>query len=176
MEADLLLRAAPLTLRAWGETHRDAFAAMHADAEVMADLGGPIDRAAADAKFDRYLAGFWAHGVCRWQVEDAAGAFLGYAGVNFRPDADHPLGPHHEAGWRFVRAAWGLGYASKAAGAALAHAKGALGNAPIYAYTSPDNRRSQAVMARLGLRRAADRDFLLPDDRLGDWRGMVWVA
>ena len=35
-------------LRLWQETDRPAFAALMADPAVMADLGGPIDRAASD--------------------------------------------------------------------------------------------------------------------------------
>jgi RimJ/RimL family protein N-acetyltransferase len=43
--------------------------------------------------------------------------------------------------------------------------------AEILAYTSPDNLRSQAVMARLKLHRDPSRDF-----RLDVWHGLVWVA
>jgi len=44
-----------LRLRPWRDGDRIGFAALHADPEVMADLGGPIDRSASDAKLDRYL-------------------------------------------------------------------------------------------------------------------------
>ena len=51
-----------------------------------------------------------------------------------------------------------------------------LGLTEIVSYTSPDNLRSQAVMARLNLRRDASRDFTEHDDVVGGWRGLVWVA
>ena len=35
-------------LRCWQETDREAFAAMNADAEVMRDLGGPMNREQSD--------------------------------------------------------------------------------------------------------------------------------
>ena len=46
----------------------------------------------------------------------------------------------------------------------------------IVSYTSADNLRSQAVMARLGLQREPWRDFTAEYERVGLWRGLVWVA
>src|SRR5687768_11844953 len=43
-----MLQTARLRLQPWQEHHRVAFAALHADPVVMADLGGPISRAASD--------------------------------------------------------------------------------------------------------------------------------
>lgn len=168
-----MIATARLRLHAWDDRHRDAFAALHADPEVMADLGGPIDRAEALHKLARYRAALADHGVSRWAVEDPAGAFLGYAGVMPRLDADHPLGAHHEIGWRFARAAWGFGYATEAAAAALDHAMRDLGLGAIVSYTAADNARSQAVMARLGFVRDPSRDFTVTTPR-GTWRGLVW--
>ena len=165
-----------LVLAPWSERHRAPFVAMHADAEVMADLGGPIDAHAAGAKLDRYAEGLRRHGVSRWAVETPEGAFLGYAGVNFRADALHPLGEHFEIGWRFTRPAWRHGYASEAARAALAHALSLPQVERIYSYTAPDNLRSQAVMRRLGLTRAETLDFTADDPDAGAWRGLVWIA
>ena len=171
-----MIRTPRLTLRSWREDHRGPFAAMHSDREVMADQGGPIDRAASDAKFDRYVAADKDHGTSRWAVEDGKGAFLGYAGVMPRLAPTHPLGPHHEIGWRFVKSAWGHGFATESAEAALAHAFRHLSLDEILSYTSADNRRSQSVMARLELGRAPSRDFVVEDERMGHWRGLVWVA
>ncbi|MGD9881781.1 MAG: GNAT family N-acetyltransferase [Reyranella sp.] len=159
-----------LRLRPWQEDDRPAFAALHADPEVMADLGGPIDRVASDAKFDRYVANFARHGISRWAVTARDGDFLGYAGVTPEPDS-HPLGRHCQVGWRFARRAWGHGYATEAASAALDDAFGRAGLREVLAYTAADNARSQAVMARLGLRRDSGRDFTM-----NGWHGLVWVA
>jgi RimJ/RimL family protein N-acetyltransferase len=103
-------------------------------------------------------------------VEAVDGRFLGYAGVMPRLSPDHPLGPHYEVGWRFVRATWGRGYATESAQAALSDAFRRKRRDEIVSYTSVDNLRSQAVMARLGLGRDSSRDFTI-----GPGRGLVWV-
>ena len=164
-----------LRLRVWRANDRDAFAALNCDPEVMADEGGPIDRASSDAKLDRYAATFERHGIGRWLVEDRDGGFLGYAGVMPSPSG-HPLGEHVEIGWRLLRTAWGRGYATEAAWAALDDALGRAGLPEVLAYTAADNLRSRAVMERLGLRRDPARDFTADYPRQTGWRGLVWVA
>jgi RimJ/RimL family protein N-acetyltransferase len=141
---------------------------------VMLDAGGLLDRPRSDAKLDRYVAAYRQYGFCRWAVESREGDFLGYVGVMPSRPA-HPLGPHADIGWRLVRSAWGHGYATEAAGAALHDAFTRCGLREVLAYTAPDNLKSQAVMARLCLRRDASRDFSVPDG-LRVWHGSVWVA
>ena len=170
----MVLDTPRLRLRCCREADRDAFAAMHADPDVMFDHGGPISRAASDAKLDRYAAAFHSHGISRWTVESRAGDFLGYVGI--MPSwPEHPLAPHMEIGWRLIRRAWGYGYATEAAQAALGDAFDRVGLKEVLAYTGPDNLRSQAVMARLRLQRDSARDFTAHNDGI-DWRGLVWVA
>jgi RimJ/RimL family protein N-acetyltransferase len=165
-----------LRLRPWHDEHRAAFAQMHADPEVMADQGGPLDQTRSNEKFDRYRAAYEAHGVSRWAVENAGGTFLGYAGVMPRLLPGHPLGPHFEIGWRFIRTAWGHGYATESAKAALEDACRRTGLEEILSYTSADNVRSQALMARLKFQRAPSRDFVAEYQGAGLWHGLVWIA
>jgi RimJ/RimL family protein N-acetyltransferase len=163
-----------LRLRPWTEDVRADFAIMNADPEVMADLGSPLSRQASDAKLDRYHAVFERLGFGRWVIKDDAGRFLGYAGAQPGPE-NHPLGPHFEIGWRLKRDAWGHGYATEAAKAALADAFQRGGLTEILAYTARDNLRSQAVMTRLGLKRAPRRDFTTLYGAMS-WSGLVWAA
>jgi RimJ/RimL family protein N-acetyltransferase len=161
-------------LRCWQDSDRDQFAALHAHPEVMLDAGGPLNRVQSDAKLDRYSAAFEQHGFCRWAVETPQGDFLGYAGV-MPARLAHPLGPHFDIGWRLARPAWGHGYATEAAKAALHDVFARCGLTEVLAYTAPDNLRSQAVMTRLRLRRDPSQDFSAPD-HFRMWHGLVWVA
>lgn len=175
---EVILTTPRLTLRTWRETDREAFAALNADPDVMSDLGGPLSRADSDAKLDRYRTTFQQCGFSRLAIEERHGPFAGpcrgYAGL--MPAApDHPLGPHIEVGWRLARSAWGKGYATEAAEAALRDAFGRLHLKEVLSYTAADNARSRAVMARLGMRRDPSRDFSIPG-RSGTWHGLVWVA
>src|SRR6266850_2934402 len=77
----------------------------------------------------------------------------------------------NEIGWRLIREAWGHGYATEAARAALIDVFRRVKLIEVLAYTDAQNIRSQAVMRRLGLSRDASRDFAIYSDRLGTWRG-----
>jgi RimJ/RimL family protein N-acetyltransferase len=162
-----------LVLLPWRADDLAALVEMQADPEVMADYGGPQGPDASAAKLKRYQAAYDALGFTRWTVE-TAGAFIGYVGV-MPIFPGHPRDPGHEIGWRLVRAAWGRGYASEAARAALVDAFARVGLAEVLSYTAPDNLRSQAVMARLALTRRPELDFVqVLEGR--DWIGRVWSA
>lgn len=165
-----------LIMRPWSPNHWPAFCALHFDPDVMADYGGPITELECRRKFDRYLASWNEFQTTRFSVEDREGLFLGYCGVVFRPDPMHPLGSHHEIGWRFFRDSWGKGYAMESAKASLVYAVQTLNLRSIYAYTSPDNLRFQAVMARLAMIRRQDKDFTIPTLHIPQWQGLVWMV
>ena len=170
----VMITTSRLQLRHWRHADRVAFAAMNADSEGMGDQGGPIDRATSDSKLDRYATAFRERGLGRWVIEKGE-EFLGYAGV--MPSwPGHPLGTHYEIGWRLVRTAWGRGYATEAARAALADSFTRARLTEVLAYTAPDNARSQAVMSRLGLQREPSRDFIATNEVVGSWKGLVWSA
>lgn len=170
----MLVKTERLTLRNWCESDRGDFAALNSDPDVMADLGGPIERTESDAKFDRFTASYAKHGFCRWVVEHRDGHFVGYVGIMPSPPS-HPLGPHVDIGWRLARQAWGRGYATEAGRATLKDAFARLGFEEVLSYTSPDNTRSQAVMNQLGLLRQPSKDFSHSYDGTL-WHGLVWSA
>jgi RimJ/RimL family protein N-acetyltransferase len=170
----VLLKTARTSLRPWRKADAPAFAALHADAEVMRDIGGPLNRSQSNDKLHRYMAAFGELGFCRWAVDDLHGNFIGYAGVMPIP-AHFPIAPGFEVGWRFVRSAWGKGLAFEAATAALKDIFGRTELTEVLSFTAPDNVRSQALMQRLELRRDADRDFTVNWDGV-PWRGLVWIA
>lgn len=152
-----------LLLRQWRDADREPYAALNAEAEVMAHFPAPFTSAQSDAALDRHMASLARHGWGNWAVERRAdGMLLGHIGV--KPTGpDLPFGGAHEIGWRLARHAWGCGYASEGARAALVYAFDALGLLEIVSFTARGNIRSEAVMRRIGMHRAPERDFDHPD-------------
>ncbi len=149
-----------LVLRRWGPADRAAFAELNADPEVMALFPSPLTRAESDALVDHYERSFAAHGYGDWAVVlgDDDGPFLGAVGL-LAVRGDLPFAPAVEVGWRLARPAWGRGYATEAARAALDAAFGPLGLDEVVSFTASVNTRSRAVMERLGLARDEGGDF-----------------
>jgi RimJ/RimL family protein N-acetyltransferase len=67
--------------------------------------------------------------------------------------------PFVEIGWRFVVEAWGRGYATEAAQAAVGWGFDVLGLDQIASWTTVGNVKSQAVMQRIGMTHDAADDF-----------------
>ena len=148
-----------LLLRQWREADREPWAALNADPQVMEHFPAPLTREESDASIDRNAASLAAEGFGNWAVERRSdGAFLGHVGLK-RTGADLPFGGAPEMGWRLAFHAWGQGYASEAARAALTYGFDRCGLGEVVAFTAVPNLRSQAVMARIGLERRADLDF-----------------
>ncbi len=148
-----------LILRRWRPSDLAAYAAMMDDPEVTYWLGGGQSRAEAEAhlKFlDQTLdaRGFAILAI----VRKADGAFIGSAGLA-EVRGDIAFAPAVEVGWRLARHAWGHGYATEAARAAIDDGFSRLGLTEIVSFTAASNQRSQAVMERLGLVRDPTRDF-----------------
>jgi len=156
------LRTARLVLRAWREEDLAPLAALSADPQVMDWLMGPIDRAASDAIAARQQTRLAEDGFCFWAIEAPGVAdFIGLAGLA-RVWAEAPFAPAVEIAWRLARPYWGQGYATEAAQAALADGFERLGFDEVVAVTGRANRRSLAVMERLGMRRDEAGDFEHP--------------
>jgi RimJ/RimL family protein N-acetyltransferase len=151
-----------LLLRRWRARDRAPFAALNADPEVNEFLTGPLTRAESDALLARLEAGFERDGFGLWALERRAdGEFLGSAGIAPVP-FDAPFTPAVEVGWRLARPAWGHGYATEAARAALGFGFGPAGLDEVVAMTAVGNARSRAVMERLGMSRDPREDFEHP--------------
>src|SRR5260370_16283102 len=114
------------SMRGWRESDLAPWAAMTADPEVRHYLGSLLTFEQASAwvlnfqdDLDRYGFGFWAVEV------RASGEFIGFTGLGTVDDQMPFTGV--EAGWRLARPAWGHGYATEAALAALEYCFGFVG-------------------------------------------------
>lgn len=150
------LRTARLLLRGWHEDDQEALFRLHADPGVAEWLGGALTREQAAAMLDAMRAGaargWGVRAVCRHD-----GTFIGAVGLQ-------PVKPGMpfagvEATWRLASHAWGQGYATEAMQAVLQHDHAHLDGADVITFTAATNRRSQAVMARLGFVHEPARDF-----------------
>lgn len=159
-----------LLLRGWRASDREPFAALNADPEVMAHMRAPLDRAGTDELVDRIEAGWREHGFGLWAVEARAdGRFVGFVGLS-RPNFEAHFTPAVEVGWRLARDAWGHGYATEAAAAAVEFGFDVLGLTEIVSFTVPANSRSRGVMERLGMTHDPADDFDHPRLEAGDPR------
>jgi ribosomal-protein-alanine N-acetyltransferase len=143
------LRTERLLLRGWGPGDREPFAALNADPEVMRFFPAPLNRAESDAFVDRMAVGFERDGFGLWAMA-VDGRFIGFTGLQ-RVSFEARFTPAVEIGWRLARSAWGRGYATEAARAALAFAFDTAGLDEVVSFTAVQNLRSQAVMRRLGM-------------------------
>lgn len=156
-----------LLLRRWRQADREPFAALNADPEVMAHFPAPLSRAQSDQMIDRMEAAFERQGYGLWAIElRATGELLGFTGLN-EVGFDAHFTPAVEVGWRLARPAWGFGYATEAARAALAYGFDAVGLEEIVSFTTVGNARSQAVMRRLGMTHEPADDFDHPNLPVG---------
>lgn len=140
-----------LRLRAFRKDDLDDYAALNADREVVRYLGAgsePWDR----GRSSRHLAFLLGH----WQLWDAgtwavehkeSGAFLGMVGFS------SPEGwPGFELAWTLARRAWGQGYATEGARAAMDYSFTVWKKDHIISLIEPDNQASIRVAERLGER------------------------
>jgi ribosomal-protein-alanine N-acetyltransferase len=107
-----------------------------------------VDLADVDAVIASSEASFRAHDVGIWCVSERArqpGLVIGFAGA--RPVESTEL----ELIYGFLPAYWGRGFALEAARAVLARAF-ALGQPRVWAGTDRENKASERVMQRLGMR------------------------
>lgn len=148
------VRTERLLLRGWRPQDREPFAAMNEDPEVMRYIGsGVLPRVASDGMRARLRREWVRAGHGLWALEPAGGGeLLGFCGLTRPAWGGTAVQAELEVGWRLRREAWGHGYATEAARAALDAAFGPLGLERVICLIHPDNERSLAVAERLGMR------------------------
>lgn len=152
------LRTDRLLLRGWRESDLAPWAAMNADPEVREYFPGVLTTEQSEASAAGFQADLDRRGWGWWAVEvRATGEFIGFTGLD--PVEDDMPFTGVEAGWRLARTAWGHGYATEAARAAVDFGFRRLGLAEVLAVTTATNLRSQAVMRRIGMTRDPADDF-----------------
>jgi ribosomal-protein-alanine N-acetyltransferase len=156
------LSTSRLRLRQWRESDLEPFAALNADPRVMEFMPGCLTRAESDALAERSEIEIARLGFGFWAAElRASGEFIGFVGLRAVSFEAH-FTPCVEIGWRLGRASWGRGFATEAARECLSFGFETLALPEVVSFTVAANRRSRAVMERLGMRRAQSDDFEHP--------------
>ncbi len=152
-----------LVMRSWREEDLEPFAALNADPIVMEFFPSTLTRQESDALVTRITAQLDTLGYGLWALEVAeTGEFIGFTGLAVQT-FPAPFNPSVEVGWRLARAAWGHGYATEAALAALDYGFTVAGLDEIVSMTATTNVRSQRVMQRIGMTHDPADDFLHPN-------------
>jgi len=143
----------------------DAMWSIHADPltnEFNPD-GPLVNRTDAQRQFGFWLGHWHEHGFGPWTVRDDEGV-VGFAGIRHTEWNDRAA---INLGYRFAPRAWGKGYATEAATAAVELWRAEHSAHPLIAYTKAGNIGSQRTALKVGLERRPDLDRTT-DDAFGD--------
>jgi RimJ/RimL family protein N-acetyltransferase len=145
-----------LRLRQFRQADLDAYAAIVADPETMAFMGGPRNRTRAWRDIAWCLGHWTLRGYGLWAAEEkASGALIGRIGLLY------PEGwPGLEVGWLVARSHWGRGLATEGGRAALDYAYETVGAEHVISLIHPDNAASIRVAEKLGETREGRSDVV----------------
>jgi RimJ/RimL family protein N-acetyltransferase len=155
-----ILETPRLRIRNWRAGDADLFFEINSDPKVMEFFPRCRSREECDALMDEARRrigetglGFFALAL---RDTDEPIGFLGLALTDLEPVL--PNGTV-EIGWRLAVRFWQQGYVTEASQAMLRHGFETYGLAEIVSFAVESNKRSTAVMKRLGMRHDPSRDF-----------------
>ena len=157
-----MLTTKRLLLRQWTEDDFVPFANMCADKDVMEFFPSLLTPHESNAMATRIQSLIAERGWGFWALEVIGGSkFIGFVGLHI-PSDKMPFSPCVEIGWRIAKPYWDKGYATEAAHAALEYAFSTLDLEEVVSFTTVNNKRSQAVMKKLGMLDTGN-NFMHPD-------------
>ncbi len=143
---DLRIETERLILRPPRVEDFDGFAALMADERTARFIGGVQSRPEAWRKFIAFAGAWVIQGFSMFSViEKSSGRWLGRLGP-WRPEG----WPGPEVGWALLRDAWGQGYATEGAAAAMDYAFDVLEWNYVVHTIAAENRPSRRLARRLG--------------------------
>lgn len=154
MPAPATFETARMTAERLDPSHLAPLIEMHADAEVMATLGG-VRSAETTARYLKTNLDHWAaHGFGLWIFHDRdTGQFIGRGGVRHET---LETGPEIEIAYALMSLHWGQGLGTEMAQACVNVGVGELALDDLVAVTLTTNLASRGVMAKAGFRYERD--------------------
>jgi RimJ/RimL family protein N-acetyltransferase len=147
----LELRTERLLLRQWREDDAEALAEIYAQPEFLEHMRG-LDLEATRGQVLRFASSWQHDGYGHWAAEELeSGRFVGRLGILCHHDWPLASGPVPEVGWVLHRDFWGRGLATEAGRVSIEMWREHLDDRRLISITTPANRRSRAVMERLGM-------------------------
>lgn len=148
-----------LLLRPWRSDDLDAYARMNADPEVRTYMfpGRPLTLGESEAEIAQMMEQWQRLGFGHWAVQlRETGELIGRTGA--KRHADWDLDPENtEVGWLYARPAWGKGYATEGATAAVRFLLEHLRRPEVISIAHLGNLASHRVMRKAGLEWAGAR-------------------
>ena len=146
----VIIETERLILRRFESGEGQLIYTLNEDPEVTRYTGDPVrDLAHANEVLDQVILPQYAlynHG--RWAVHTKPGMeFIGWCGLKYRPERDEV-----DLGYRFIKTAWGKGFASEAAMASINYGFEKLGLRRIVGRAMPGNIASIKVLEKCGMR------------------------
>ncbi len=159
MQTPSELRTERCLLRQWRSDDLAPWRAMNADPDVRRHFPSVLGGEQANAEAQRCRDAIAERGWGMWALEvPGVFDFAGFVGLAI-PGYEAPWMPAVEIGWRLRQDAWGQGFATEAARAALRFAFNELKLAQVVALTVPGNTSSRRVMEKLGMAYSPADDF-----------------
>jgi RimJ/RimL family protein N-acetyltransferase len=140
-----------LLLRQWRDEDLEPLAEIYTQPEYLATMPAKtFDE--TRAQLDWLRRAWEQDGYCQWAACDReSGRLIGRIGLQRHDDWPLSDRPVPEVGWVLHRDSWGRGLATEGGQVGVDAWREHLRDEPLlYSFTTPENRRSRAVMARLG--------------------------
>lgn len=162
-----ILRTSRLGMRRWKPSDQAVFAQMNQDPEVRKYFPSLLTAAESSASIERFETSIAQNGFGFFAVDLlATGEYIGFVGLT-AANFEAPFTPCVEIGWRLKRDAWGFGYATEAATECLRFGLQDQKLPRIYSWTAVQNKPSERVMQKIGMRYAGEFDH--PQIPEGNW-------
>jgi len=151
-----------LILRTWRKEDTEAYHKINQDPRVIEFLRGPLSLEQVRDFIPAANLHQEKHGYSLWAAElKKTSELIGFIGLNYIDWQAH-FTPAIEIGWRIGSKYWGKGYATEGAKACLDFGFNQMALSEIVSFTVPANKRSIAVMERIGMERDLSGDFAHP--------------
>ena len=159
-----------LGFRAWNTSDIPLMAAINADPAVMEFFPAIQSLQQTEAFIERVHQSITANGFGYFAVDRLdTGAFIGFIGL-MEKTFEAAFTPCIDIGWRLSRQHWNNGFATEGAKRCLDYAFNDLHLLKVYCMAPVINKKSEAVMQKIGMRKAGhfNHPLLKGDARLED--------